>query len=110
MLKIVDNHLQMIVDIFESKYPDKDCRVFFSDGLAVEDCYGYINFPDDKDCPEIYINAHLPFERCLDVLSHELAHLAVGEDCNDDHGPEWEKEFDWIHSEFCKRMGSECEE
>jgi hypothetical protein len=92
--------LQAALDVF----PDLDCIVFFADGL--EEKLGQAEFPDDGGRPIIQIGMELPIGPSIEILAHELAHVAVGTDCDNDHGPEWESAFARIHAAYCARVAS----
>ena len=50
-------------------------------------------FPDDGSTPVISINGRLKrgVQGTLDILAHELAHVAAGTEA--EHGPEWKKAY-----------------
>jgi len=51
-------------------------------------------FPDDESTPVISINGMLKrgVQGTLDILAHELAHVAAGTAA--EHGPEWKKAYE----------------
>lgn len=88
----------------------KDCIVnWYTEELMGEiggygkDVYGFAEF-SENEIPRVYINAKAPVENAVELLAHELAHVAVGAD--KDHGPEWEEAFENIHKEY-ERIGAE---
>lgn len=94
----VNDPFMMVYETFRKLYPDKDCRCFWTDNL--EDAYGATLFPDNSQMlPEVYISADLPVKHAVEILAHELAHVAVGADA--DHGEAWESAFGVIHREYC---------
>ncbi len=50
------------------------------------------------------ITKELRVADAVEILAHELAHVAVGSD--EEHGKAWEEAFDAIHNEF-DRIGNE---
>jgi hypothetical protein len=54
---------------------------------------GQTFFPDDGSTPVISINGKLRrgVQGTLDILAHELAHVAAGTEAG--HGPEWEAAY-----------------
>jgi hypothetical protein len=60
--------------------------------------------PDDGSVPQIFILAHQTIPQCMDVLAHELAHIAYPNELDDDHSERWQELFDWLYDETCRRM------
>lgn len=69
------------------------------------DCQGYTLFPDDGGKILIVINGDIPFWATVEILSHELAHAALGE--NETHSKEWESLFVAAGDHFVKVMEGE---
>ena len=100
----VNDPFVRVYEVFRQLYPDKDCRCFWTDDL--EDAYGVTQFYDDsRSIPEIFISTDLPVKHAVEILAHELAHVAVGADA--DHGESWENAFEAIHREYCRATGME---
>lgn len=88
---------------FKSLYPDKECSVYFDDEMDLSEdgqpVYGFTNFPlDESDGIVICISSNISISDSVEVLAHELAHVAVGESF--EHGKEWEDAFDKIHAKY----------
>lgn len=64
---------------------------------------GQAHFPDDDGTPSIQIDIDCPIRHAVEVLGHELAHVAAPHDEN--HGPDWEAAFAAIHEEYCALVG-----
>lgn len=65
--------------------------------------YGITTFPaDENEVPLVEISAELTVQDAVEILAHELAHVAVGVGAG--HGPKWEKAFKKIHEEYLNMM------
>jgi len=96
------NPFTVVIDIFTDMYPDKSCKIEFVQELyKKEKAYGGAHFPGDGSNPTVSIDVETPVLGAVEVLAHELSHVAVGE--GKGHGKEWEKVFDDIYNEFNKR-------
>lgn len=88
---------------FKSLYPDKECSVYLNDEMDLSEdgqpVYGFTNFPS-KESDEIIVcvSSEISVSDSVEVLVHELAHVAVGESF--EHGKEWEEAFDKIHKRY----------
>lgn len=90
-----------VYQAFRRLYPDKDCCCFWCENL--KDGHGVTLFPDNpRLLPEVFISADLPVKHAVEILAHELAHVAVGADA--DHGETWQSAFDAIHEEYMQRI------
>ena len=98
----------MVWTAFKNLYPDKDCDIWYDlrSNIGVEEGYGFTEFPKDGGKPQIVI--FMETEPCnqIEILAHELAHVAVGGGENDEHGDAWERAFDDIFKEY-RRIGDE---
>lgn len=98
----VNDPFVRVYEAFRKLYPDNDCFCFWTDDL--EDAHGVTLFSDNpRMSPEIFISADLPVKHAVEILAHELAHVAVGADA--DHGEVWENAFEAIHQEYCRATG-----
>ena len=82
------------------KLYDKPCEVAFdSKEFYGEDAgYGVTIFPDDGSAPQVAIFTEFPIVEQVEVLAHELAHVAVG--IEHDHDDVWKDAFDAIFEEY----------
>lgn len=48
--------------------------------------------------PQVYVEIRQPYIGIMDILSHELAHVAAGYKAA--HGPKWRKAYRAIHEEY----------
>lgn len=69
--------------------------------------YGSTMFPDDGSTPEIVLAADVSYQILIEILAHELAHVAAGKDveCADtdeQHGNAWQEAFDALHKRYCE--------
>ena len=92
---------------FHNLWPDAVCEVCWRGGLRDEEgepVWGVTTFVDYA-IPEVAINPSLEVWDAVEVLAHELAHVAVGID--EDHGDAWKKAFDAIHDEYARILHEE---
>ena len=95
----------MVYQAFKNLYPDKDCECEWQADMGEGIC-GLTSFTEDGRV-FVDISTRLTVLDAVEILAHELAHVAVGEKGEeDDHGEEWEHAFDAIHNEF-DRIGDE---
>ena len=86
---------------FKRLYPTKNPIVYWHEEYpeteGEEPVYGFTEFLDNG---EIYVcvSSQLKVIDAVEVLCHELAHVAAG--LEDEHGSEWENVFDAIHNEY----------
>jgi len=59
--------------------------------------YGATLWPDDEDIAVIFISTELKIMDAVEVLAHELAHVATPKE---DHSKAWEIAFEIIHIEY----------
>lgn len=64
--------------------------------------YGCTTFPDDGSTPLIDLNPELTVLVAVEILAHELAHVATP---GDEHGVDWEEAFSAIHEKFNDLIG-----
>lgn len=90
---------------FKKLYPDKDCEVYWEpqirDSEDGKPAYGMTDFADDGSVA-VFVKPSLEVGDAVEVLAHELAHVAVG--IEHDHDEVWEKAFDKIFDEY-NRIG-----
>lgn len=95
-----------VAKYFHLLYPEKKYICFWTENnIPAEDgetAYGMTCFPDEgsdvSTVPEILISAELPVKHAVEVLAHELAHVAIG--VEEGHGEAWEKAFEAIHRAY----------
>lgn len=97
----------MVYAAFEKLFPGKSVRIWWNLDIPKaqddEERIGLTSFNEDGTI-DVDISARLPVVDAVEILAHELAHVASGED--EEHGEIWEHAFDDIHSEF-DRIGNE---
>ena len=95
----------LIWEAFKNLYPDKECECFWEtqirDNAEGHTCYGLTDFGEDGSVV-VFVSATLQVLDAVEILAHELAHVAVGVEY--DHGEEWERAFDRIFKEY-NRLG-----
>ena len=93
---------------FRNLYPECDCVISWDNQIKDEKgetCCGVTRFDPGK-IPVVKISPELTVFDAVEVLAHELAHVANGPE-NMQHGPDWEKAFDAIHREYNRVMQTE---
>lgn len=103
MVTIKQNLFQRVVDIFNDMHQGKDAEIQWVEGMKDEcGAWGETLFPDDGSMPIISIDVEIPVSAAIEIIAHELSHIAAGIDA--DHGPEWEKEFEKIFQRWDEMM------
>jgi len=95
--------IQVIIDIFEQRHPKKKVIVQYVQGMKEKaDAYGETFFPNDGGIPIVSIDVEISIIGAIDVLAHELAHVAIGPDGK--HGEKWDNEYTEINNSFHKKF------
>lgn len=89
-------------EAFKTLYPGKGENVTCAFDENIKDdngkpVLGTTDFLDDGSIV-VLIDCNLKVCDAVEILAHELAHVAAGMDA--DHGPEWEKAFDAIYDKY----------
>lgn len=81
---------------------DKPCEVYWDCREKDDETagFGFTLFPDDGEIPTVIIYADYPVSIQVEILAHELAHVAVGS--GHEHDSAWEEAFEAINVEFNK--------
>ena len=96
----------MVYQAFQNLYPGKECRIFWEPEIRPEDgdkAYGLTDFGADGTVM-VFVTPDMKVLDAVEILSHELAHVAVGAD--HEHDEVWEAAFDAIFKEY-NRIGDE---
>lgn len=92
---------------FKNLYPDKDCQVYWEPQIRGEEdgepVYGLTDFGDDGTV-YVFVKPSLEVADAVEILAHELAHVAVG--IEHDHDEVWQEAFDKIFDEY-NRIGEQ---
>lgn len=87
-------------EAFHNLYPGKECECYLAspedDGTG-RPGRGIASFEDDGGII-VLIDPTLSVQDAVEVLAHELAHVAVGPEA--EHGEAWESAFEAIHQEY----------
>lgn len=89
-------------EAFKNLYPSKECVCWFDvidDPNDKDGHYGWTQWNDDGTI-EVAVDIGLRLSDAVEILAHELAHVAVGSDA--EHGEKWEEAFEAIHAEYDK--------
>lgn len=106
-MAIINNPLDMLEEAFKNLYPNKSYKAYIDLDLKDEDgkeVLGITVFPADGSEPIVLISADLKFGDSVEILAHELAHVAAGIEAK--HDGEWEIAFQKIFEEY-NRIGNE---
>lgn len=98
-------------EAFHSLWPDADCTISWVGDIKDEDnttVWGVTSFEEDDDIPSVVISSSLKVSDAVEVLAHELAHVAVGIDAG--HGEAWGNAFDAIFKEYMRLIEKEEED
>ena len=99
----------LVYQAFQNLYPGKECRIMWADHIEHDedgDACGVTDFVEGE-VTLVCVNATIPVFAAVEILAHELAHVAVAPvDPEEEHGEEWEKAFSAINDEY-KRIGRE---
>ena len=87
-------------------YPGKRCEIWWEPrpGKSDEGAYGATDFLNDESVPQVFIFTDYPVGQQVEILAHELAHVAVGPEHG--HDVVWEAAFSAIQAEY-DRIGAE---
>lgn len=104
----VNDMFAMVYMAFDSLFPGKGVRGIWwnadipkaADGT---ERVGLTSWNEDGTI-DVDISAKLTVADAVEILAHELAHVAAGE--NEGHGEKWEQAFDAIRAEF-NRIGND---
>ena len=85
---------------FNELYPDKECKCYIAPKTGCDSMCGLTIFNEETT---VLINAELPVEYAVEILAHELAHVAAG--VGHDHDEAWEKAFEDIYDKYHEILG-----
>lgn len=106
------NPFNLILDVVNRIYPALDAKISFvpeeefellmkrwgaTDKEVKQSC-GVTMFDDEGKTPIICINASIPCYASIEIIAHEVAHVAVGVKAG--HGKKWKAEFNKIFTEY----------
>ena len=99
----LNDPFSLVWKAFHNLYPDKKCEIYYDEHEETEETsdskeYGITLFPDDGSIPIVSIFAEYPVSILVEILAHELAHVAVGP--GHDHDGLWEEAFENIYQEY----------
>lgn len=99
------NYYDIIIDVFQKRYPDQEAVIFFDDTLQEKSGnVGCTEFFEDGTPPVIFIDANIPYHATVEVLAHELAHVATATlETEEGHTKEWEAVFAWLQEAATER-------
>ena len=99
----LNDPFSLVWEAFHNLYPDKECEIYYDQHEETDQSddskeYGSTLFPDDRSIPIVNIFAEYPVNILVEILAHELAHVAVGP--GHEHDEAWKEAFDNIYQEY----------
>lgn len=102
-ITVLHDPIRTVIQAAAALWPQMRCQVAWVPREDLQgDAHGHTLFPDDGGEPEVMVGTHLPLAGAVEVLAHELAHVAARADA--EHGHEWQAAFSAIHAEYCRRV------
>ena len=102
-MKFINNPFDIVIQAVKELYPDTHALIQFNPDLRGKkygEC-GCTTFPDNPNDPIIVdISTNIPFNAMIEVLAHELAHVVVRLNEEDDHGERWQEVFEAIYRKY----------
>lgn len=97
----VNDPFALVWQAFKNLYPGKDCKIQWQPGIEDDELsekgYGFTEFHEGG--PDLVaVDPNLRVLDAVEVLAHELAHVAVGIESG--HGGAWKAAFDAIYQEY----------
>lgn len=90
---------------FRNLFPDKFCICEWVEEIRESEdgneIYGLTEFDDDGSV-WVFVKATIPVKDAVEILAHELAHVAVG--MSENHSERWENAFEAIRCEYNRLM------
>lgn len=97
----------LVAQAFGNLFPKREYTAYIVADVKDEDgksACGVTTFPGDGLPPVVEVSGEIPIAAGVEVLAHELAHVATPEDQM--HGDAWQDAFDRIFEEY-NRIGQE---
>ena len=99
----LNDPFSLVWEAFHNLYPNKECKIYYDQHEETDQSdeskeYGSTLFPDDGSIPIVNIFAEYPVNILVEILAHELAHVAVGP--GHEHDEAWKDAFDNIYQEY----------
>lgn len=111
-IRMMNDPFRILIEACRRLYPDLVAEIYFMPGNQLkkleEGALGITNFPDDGGTAEIFIKAEQTLEQAVDIMAHELAHVAAGPEA--EHGPEWEDAYENLYRKYHEIVDMEMDE
>lgn len=91
----------LVAQAFGNLFPEREYTAYIVADVKDEDgnsACGVTTFPGDGLPPVVEVSGEIPIAAGVEVLAHELAHVAAPED--QAHGEAWRAAFDRIFDEY----------
>lgn len=91
----------LVAQAFGNQFPDREYSAYIMPEVTDENgnsACGVTTFPEDGSPPVVEVSGEIPIAAGVEVLAHELAHVATPEDHT--HGDAWRAAFDRIFEEY----------
>lgn len=92
--------VSILLEAFNNLFEDKDAIIQYDPKIRKRFIFGYWGvtfFPDDGGVPIISVSPHLPLNHTIEIIAHELSHVAAG--YNQHHNKVWADCFEKLHLE-----------
>jgi hypothetical protein len=93
------NPMAELIAAYSELHPHKRCTVAVA---PLEGKLGQTFFPEDGGLPEVVLCPSLTYAGMMDILAHELAHVATGH--SEQHGKKWTAAYRAIHRAYARRI------
>lgn len=97
----LNDPFSLLWQAFLNLFPGKDCEVSWLPEIPADENgetgYGFTEFADGEK-PRVVVSADLRVSDAIEVLAHELAHVATG--IESEHGAAWQAAFEAIFQEY----------
>jgi hypothetical protein len=101
MIRLHFDPIAVVLESARALWPDMDCDIHWCEPAGHAEGYGSTTWTDGEP-PCILIRADIPMTAIVEVIAHELAHVAEPED---DHGAKWDAAFTAVQEEYNRRVG-----
>lgn len=95
--------INLLLEIFARRWPDKRVEVAWVSELKKDrDVWGCAAEGHGEEPWAVMVDVEAPFHAVIELVAHELAHVAVGltHDDPSGHGEAWSKAFDELHEAY----------
>lgn len=105
--RLVFDPINLLLQIFALMWPGKRVEIaWVSDLKKDQGVWGCAAVPEGDEPWAVQIDVEAPFHAIIELLAHELAHVAAGQTHDEPggHGEAWSRAFDELHAEYERRV------